>query len=150
MKTALGEWGISDVAAYKKRIQAYLRSVDDPLADPVTGLTTKWCAAFVQWCLERNRIRGQRSEHARDWLKWGVPLAHPEWGCVTILWRLQRHGDEGHVAFFTGFWGDQVGVLGGNQRGGHASWPGQVCFGTWPRDHVLGYRWPWIEAEQTL
>lgn len=73
---------------------------------------TPWCAAFVGACLENVGILSTRFESAKSYLEWGIPLDHPEYGCIVIF---ERNGG-GHVGFVVGR--DEVGhimVLGGNQ-----------------------------------
>src|ERR1039458_6684842 len=74
---------------------------------------------------------------ARSWLGRGVPLALPEWGCVTVFWRKAPHTHWGHVGFFLGYsqHGDIL-LLGGNQ-----TLNPQVCVGEYPRSRLLGFRW---------
>lgn len=93
-----------------------------------------WCSSFVNWCVKKSDIAGTNLANARSWLKWGVGIFFPAFGCITIL----RRGDsnfQGHVGFFVGFDGkDRVKILGGNQSD-------KVCIQSYPKNHVLGYRW---------
>jgi uncharacterized protein (TIGR02594 family) len=138
MRTALLQWGIRDIYGLRTRIGAYLSTVDDPLTTP----TIAWCSAFVNWCMQQNRIRGTGADSARSWLPWGTPLAYAEWGCVTVLSRDSAGPGAGHVGFLidkdpnSG----RVSLLGGNQSN-------QVMFRSFPTDgtdgyRLLGYRWP--------
>lgn len=93
---------------------------------------TPWCAAFVGAMLEAVGIISSRYESAASYLKWGQELAHPEVGSIVVF---QRQGG-GHVGFVVGR--DKVGnllVLGGNQSDA-------VTIAAFPRDRVVGYRWP--------
>ena len=93
---------------------------------------TPWCAAFVGACLEWSGVPSSRFEAAKSYLSWGVPLTHPEVGCIVVF---TRDGG-GHVGFVVGK--DEKGrlmVLGGNQ--GDA-----VNIKAFGFDRVSGYRWP--------
>jgi uncharacterized protein (TIGR02594 family) len=138
MRTALLQWGVSDIPGLRARISSYLASVGDPLTDSDTHQTTNWCSAFVNSCMEKSGIHGTGHDNARSWLGWGVPLALPEWGCVTVFWRKAPHTHWGHVGFFLGYsqHGDIL-LLGGNQ-----TLNPQVCVGEYPRSRLLGFRWP--------
>ena len=97
-----------------------------------------WCSSFVNAMFAWNGIEPTRSAAARSWLKWGVKLDKPRIGCVVVL---ERHSAENpnaaHVAFYAGE-SDHEGMvkaLGGNQAN-------RVCVRDYPKDRVLGYRWP--------
>lgn len=97
---------------------------------------TPWCAGFVGAMLESVDIRSTRSGMARSYMKWGQPIVGPVKGAVVVFWRGSRSGSSGHVGFVTGK--DQYGnimVLGGNQSNA-------VNIKPFPKDRVLGYRWP--------
>jgi uncharacterized protein (TIGR02594 family) len=99
---------------------------------------TPWCAAFVGGVLEDVGIRSTRSAAARSYLKHGVELSQPAYGCIVVFWRGSRNGWAGHVGFVVGR--DRFGnlmVLGGNQGDAVNIKPFSV-------DRVLGYRWPSI------
>ena len=105
--------------------------------------TIPWCSSFVAWCFDKNGFVTTRSARARSWLKWGIRLHHPAFGCVVVM---KRGGDnqpgrdviraKGHVGFFIDLpTPTEVTVLGGNQSN-------QVCERTYPVERVLDYRWP--------
>lgn len=99
---------------------------------------TPWCAAFVGGVLEEVGIKSTRSAAARSYMKFGVRLNQPAYGCVVVFWRGKPSGFSGHVGFVVGK--DKAGnlmVLGGNQ--GNA-----VTIRAFSKDRVLGYRWPGI------
>jgi uncharacterized protein (TIGR02594 family) len=94
---------------------------------------TPWCAAFVGACLEAVGIRSSRSGWAKSYLKWGVPLTRPAYGCIAVL---SRSGGGGHVFFVTGIDHDlRLIGIGGNQGN-------QVSIAAFEHDRVLGLRWP--------
>ena len=92
-----------------------------------------WCGAFVNFVLINNDIKTFNSFYrAKDWLKWGVKLTQPAYGCVVVF---ERKGG-GHVGFVVGR--DKAGnllVLGGNQ--GDA-----VSIAAFDPTRVSGFRWP--------
>ena len=92
-----------------------------------------WCGAFVNYVLINNDINTFKTFfRAKDWLKWGVKLESPVYGCVVVF---ERKGG-GHVGFVVGR--DKVGnllVLGGNQ--GDA-----VSIAAFDPTRISGFRWP--------
>lgn len=94
-----------------------------------------WCSSFVHWTLAQVGITGTGSALARSWLDWGQPLDTPVPGCIAVLTRNDTPGWTGHVGFYLRTQGDQVLLLGGNQRD-------CVCENSYPLASVLGYRWP--------
>jgi len=94
-----------------------------------------WCSSFVNWCLAQLDMPGTGSALARSWLEWGEPLAQPALGCIAVLYRDEPESWKGHVGFFLRADSESVYLLGGNQLG-------QVCENAYPRESVLGYRWP--------
>lgn len=94
-----------------------------------------WCSSFVQWCLARCGIAGTGSALARSWLEWGRALDEPRHGCIAVLTRDDPKGWRGHVGFHLRSEGDDVVLLGGNQRD-------SVCEHRYPARSILGWRWP--------
>lgn len=93
---------------------------------------TPWCAAFVGAMLENVGIISSRFESAKSYLTWGSKLPGPVVGCIVVF---SRDGG-GHVGFVVGIDGKgKLLVLGGNQSDG-------VNIRAFPRDNVVGYRWP--------
>lgn len=96
---------------------------------------TPWCAAFVGGMLADAGEGFMPTLSARDYMKWGQPLAAPRLGCVVVLWRDSRESYKGHVGFFVGRRAGKVLLLGGNQGD-------RVSIAEFPEERVLGYRWP--------
>jgi uncharacterized protein (TIGR02594 family) len=123
-----------------------------PAAHPTNIVdSTSWCSAFVCYCFEQAGIQGTRRANARSWLQWGMPLGSPKFGCVTIFWRGDpeiKHESKGpgHVGFYTGFGGDKLLLLGGNQGNAvtvkEVTVPVQKNRKGQPVGGLLGYRWP--------
>lgn len=95
---------------------------------------TPWCGGFVAACLARAGVGKHIPKDfpmARSWVRAGVALAKPAYGCVVVF---TRNGG-GHVGFVVGK--DKAGnlmVLGGNQSN-------KVCIKPFPKSRVLAYRW---------
>ncbi|HEY3840263.1 MAG TPA: TIGR02594 family protein [Bryobacteraceae bacterium] len=102
---------------------------------------TAWCAAFVNWCLMQADATHLGYATAASWLKFGMPLAHPVYGCVVVVAPSSDTGSTtGHVAFYGGSTGKNLWLLGGNQ-GRKVSWMQK------DRGHARGYRWPAIAGD---
>jgi uncharacterized protein (TIGR02594 family) len=130
---ALGEQRIAG-AQHNPTIVDFLRVV----GHGETGDETSWCSAFANWCMMQAGISGSGQANARSWLEWGnVALARPVLGCVTVLWREDPNSWKGHVGFYVGETPNHVLILGGNQT--NAS---RVTISPYPRERLLGYRWP--------
>jgi uncharacterized protein (TIGR02594 family) len=100
------------------------------------GQITAWCAAFVNWCLIQAAAPHLGYATARSWLDFGTPVAHPIYGCITVIKPSSSTGSTtGHVAFYVETRGNNVHLLGGNQ--GDA-----VSVSAFRESKVLGYRWP--------
>ena len=133
LTVASAELGVSafPVGSSNPRITEYheltnIRGYDDKAS---------WCSSFVNWSLAQVGITGTKSALARSWLQWGQELAAPVHGCIAVLWRDDPDTWKGHVGFY--LWQDDAHVylLGGNQLE-------QVREHFYPRNTVLGYRWP--------
>jgi len=112
MKIATDELGVKELKGKKKnnpRILEYLRTVGKFPTDE-----TAWCSAFANWVMLQSGHRGTLKANARSWLNWGYPLKVPTYGCIVVFKRGNSNW-QGHVAFFLGFEGSKVKVLGGNQ-----------------------------------
>jgi uncharacterized protein (TIGR02594 family) len=93
---------------------------------------TKWCSAFVNWCVERAGYEGTDSAWALSWLNWGKKITTPRHGCIVVL----KSGPESrHVAFYTGETATHVELLGGNQSDA-------VNIAKYRKTTVVGYRIP--------
>lgn len=130
MEIAKAEIGQKEISGSKhnSRIVAYhaattLKATDDE---------TPWCSSFVSYCLEKAGIASTKNAWARSYLNWGKKIESPVKGCIVVF---SRGADSGHVAFFEEDEGSQIKVLGGNQGN-------EVCYDTYPKSRLLGYRLP--------
>lgn len=103
---------------------------------------TAWCGAYACTVLEESGIRSPRSARARDFLSWGIALAHPIPGALCVFTRGDPSADTAHVAFCVRLLSDgrTLQALGGNQRNA-------VTIENRLRAQLLGVRWP---ADQPL
>jgi len=113
------------------RIEAYHAASQRPRYDDKAS----WCSSFLNWTLARAGIEGTATALARSWLDWGRPLDEPVPGCIAVLWREDPASWKGHCGYFLRFEADTVVLLGGNQLD-------EVREHAYPRECVLGYRWP--------
>jgi uncharacterized protein (TIGR02594 family) len=139
MNVAHGEIGQRDYPGpkYNPRVVEYLSTTNEAANDDETS----WCSAFVNWCMIQSGLPGTGKADARSWLGYGETLGPPKPGCIVVLWRESPQSWKGHVGFFDGWdTGGRVRLLGGNQGGG-TDWD-EVCVTTFPKERILGFRWP--------
>ncbi len=98
------------------------------------GDETAWCAAFVNWCLKRARIKGTASASSQSFSNsgWGTRVwrqgeeslpSRAATGDIAVF-RLRYDTSHGHVCFFKQISKTQpnsIEVLGGNQIRGHGA-----------------------------
>lgn len=96
-----------------------------------------WCSAFACAVMEMAGHKSPRSAAARDWLKWGMKLDQPAYGCIVVFDRSDpSNKNAAHVAFYMGIkTPPNLSVLGGNQSN-------SVRISPYPESDVIGYRWP--------
>ncbi len=132
LEVAWGEVGVEEFSgpADNPKIVEYHASCDDDVTDD----EVPWCSSFVNWCMQEADRPRTNSRAARSWLNWGTHLIEPAYGCVCVLWRESRDSWKGHVGFYLGTIGNDVLMLGANQRN-------EVSIRRYPLDRVLAYRW---------
>lgn len=110
-------------------IQRWLRTLRAWWSDDATP----WCGVFVGYCLRECGCDPPASWYrARAYLDWGHVMPVPAVGAVAVF---ERSGG-GHVGFVVGKTpANRLAVLGGNQKD-------RVSIASFPRERVLGYRWP--------
>ncbi len=152
MEHALGEYGVKELPgnAHNPRIVEYFSTMKHKWQ--FQNDESEWCSAFVNWVMEKTSIPGTDKPTARSWKKWGNPLPDnaPMYGAVTVLWRGSRKGWQGHVAFCVGVEGNNVILLGGNQRGDTGRGSNQVSIRPYPKRRLLGFRWPTAYAREIV
>ena len=96
-----------------------------------------WCAALMGAKLQKYGYQVpelKKNLRARAYLEVNQVIENPVFGWdYVVFWRgLKDGGVHGHVAWFIGFEGVYVKVLGGNQSN-------QISFALYPKSKVLGY-----------
>ena len=129
-KTHIGTWEWKD--GHNPKILEWFGKVGHSW---VKNDETAWCAAFVGAMLEESGIESTKALNARAYLEWGksVPIDKAQPGDIVVFWRGNPNGWQGHVGFFHAKVGDNIRVLGGNQRD-------QVNLALYPADRLLGVR----------
>ncbi|NRR30293.1 TIGR02594 family protein [Oxalobacteraceae bacterium] len=61
---------------------------------------TAWCSSFTNWCMEQAGYVGTDSALADSWVKWGVEITEPRYGCITVVTRSIK--PQYHVGFYVG------------------------------------------------
>ncbi len=114
------------------KVVQYFRDAGHP---QVSDDSVAWCAAFVGAMLKRAGLPNTGKLTSRSYLDWGTPvdIDHAQKGDIVVLWRGSPSSWQGHVAFFEEFVGDDVRLLGGNQRD-------QVNRMRYPAGRILGVR----------
>ena len=133
MPIALSEVGVKEFPGNgdNPRIVEYLTSTN--LSSPSdSNDETKWCSAFVNWCVERAGYEGTDSAWALSWLNWGKKATSPRHGCIVVL---KPGPDSRHVGFYIGDAASKIKVLGGNQSDA-------VNVTKYSKSAVVGYRLP--------
>jgi uncharacterized protein (TIGR02594 family) len=138
MKYAIAEVGVKEVPgdSDNPRVVEYLKTVG------FSKDSTEWCSAFVNWCMKcagaertlaETKRKGVSAAGAKSWMAWGLPIASPRFGTITVLNRPPDPAS-GHVAFYIGEYSDQLLLLGGNQKE-------EVRVLSNEKKRLLGYRW---------
>jgi uncharacterized protein (TIGR02594 family) len=133
MDVAVAELGTAEVRgarSHNPRILEYLNATNGHFRSD----ETPWCSAFVNWVMQQCGYTGTRLANARSWLRWGIPIATPVYGCIVIFSRPPNPA-HGHVAFYVEDDDPYVWVLGGNQSD-------SVSVAKYRKRRILGYRWP--------
>ncbi len=130
LRVARGDLGLAELAG--KNDAPFLRRWQAQLGVPWLG-PSPWCGvAVAHWLRECDVAAPRAFYRARAWLDWGHVMPVPAVGSVVVF---ERTGG-GHVGFVVGKTpANRLAVLGGNQKD-------QVSIASFPRERVLGYRWP--------
>lgn len=129
---ALQEYGIKAIvgAIHNPDVLKYFSDIG---AAWVRDDETAWCAAFVNWCLMKAKLKYSGQLNARSFLTYGTATETPKLGDIVVLWRISRDGPYGHVGFFVKQTHDQVFILAGNQSNA-------VNITAFDKNFLLGYR----------
>jgi uncharacterized protein (TIGR02594 family) len=132
LTVAYAEFGTREVpgAQHNPRILEYLNSTDLAQKYPYLPDETDWCAAFVNWCIEKVKLPSPNTAVVNPWRSWGKASNPPQRGAVTtFLW------DDGwaHVSMYLGEIGNYVVCLGGNQSDA-------VWISVYHKKYVTSYR----------
>lgn len=98
-----------------------------------TSDETPWCSSFVNYCIDKSGYKGTHNAMARSWLKWGTPCTAKR-GAIVIFSR-GNDGVSGHVAFVLRDLGNEIECISGNTNN-------SVAISKYPKDRILGIRWP--------
>lgn len=129
---AVNEIGVKEVpgSANNPRIIEYHQATELKASlDEVS-----WCAAFVNWCLNKAFIKGTYKANARSFCQWGTRVTDaPKKGDICVFWREKPTSWKGHVAFYVGETKEHYIVLGGNQGN-------EVCIREYPKFQLIDIR----------
>lgn len=92
-----------------------------------------WCASFINWVLKQCGYKRTGTAWARDFTKWGIPLAAFVPGCIVVFSR----GTGGHV-----FIGESINTVKGTVRGLGGNQGQAVNYSNYLISNVLGFYWP--------
>jgi uncharacterized protein (TIGR02594 family) len=141
VNVAFDELGTREIPGDRSnpRILEYLASTS-LFKFPYLPDETNWCAAFVNWCVEKTGVESANSALVFPWTRWGDPLKTPRRGCLVAF---QWEDGSQHIAIYLGEVSNYVVALGGNQNDA-------VWINVYHKRHVIGYRVPdnWPEESQ--
>jgi uncharacterized protein (TIGR02594 family) len=130
LDVARQEVGQKEVAgkAHNPRIVEYHQST----SLKATSDETPWCSSFVNWTMKQAGYPGTNSAAALSWKKWGEKSDEPVVGSIAVI---DRGNGKGHVGIVVGRDGDNIILLGGNQKDG-------VRYSAYPASKIAEYRVP--------
>ena len=131
---AKSKLGIKEIAGSKHNpeiIKMYADSGNSWVKDDETA----WCAAFVGSVLKEAGFPNTGKLNARSYLDYGKKITNPKEGAIAVLWRGKKNSWQGHVGFVSRWTDRYIWLVGGNQNN-------MVNEQRFPRDRVLGFRWP--------
>lgn len=132
LETALSQYGVREKAGrrHHRAILEYFKAAGYP---SIHRDEVAWCAAFINWVLDKNGLEKSGKLTARSLLSVGKKVDRPKQGDLVVFWRGSRSSWKGHVGLYINDIGDYVYTLGGNQSN-------QVNISPYPKYRVLGYR----------
>lgn len=114
-EVALGQIGIKEIVGGEHNPEV-LKYFAETGHNWVKDDETAWCAAFVNWVLEKAGKEGTGRLNARSFLHIGKQVSKPSPGDLVILWRESPLSWKGHVGIFCREQGHYIYILGGNQN----------------------------------
>jgi uncharacterized protein (TIGR02594 family) len=138
MEIAKGEIGQVEIAGSgkhnKKIIEYHSTTLLNASADEVP-----WCSSFVNWVFFKHNVKWARTNSAAaiSWLKHGVQIKEPRYGCLMVS---KRSGGN-HVCFFVAS-EERLGVPGYLGLGGNQSDSVRISWFATKNLHANGIRWP--------
>jgi uncharacterized protein (TIGR02594 family) len=126
LSIAEGEIGIKEIKGNKhnRKILEYHQTTGKFSDDE-----TPWCSSFVNWVMEKAGYKGTGSAKALSWQNWGKDVGQPVYGSIAVF---SWGGGKGHVGFVVGKSGNNISVLGGNQKD-------QVNVSTFSTSKIVAY-----------
>ncbi len=78
---------------------------------------TAWCSLAVNIAAKHAGLPFTGRLDARSWMRVGKPVTEPKLGHITVFWRGEKTGWQGHVGLFAGLSlsKNEIYTLGGNQ-----------------------------------
>ncbi len=133
VNVAFEEFGTREIPGDRSnpRILEYLASTN-LFRFPYLPDETNWCAAFINWCVEKTGIESANSALVFPWTRWGKSVATPRRGCLVAF---QWEDGGQHISIYLGEISNYVIGLGGNQNDA-------VWINVYHKRHVIGYRIP--------
>lgn len=130
-EVALGEYDVTEWSSgHNPEVMKYFHETG---FSEIKSDEISWCSAFACWCNMKAGMSHPKSLVARDWLSWGDEVFEPKLGDITVFWRNDPKGWQGHVGRFIRQNGSRIWVLGGNQSN-------KVCIDDYSGGELLGYR----------
>jgi len=118
LRRAFRELGTKEVDGdgNNPRIQEYHRFAT-VRNDEIAPDSVPWCASFVCWVLEAERLESTNSKMARSFERLGREVAIKDYlpGDIVTFYRNGHHSGQGHVGFLVWINSGKAYVLGGNQ-----------------------------------
>ena len=120
LKVGFGELQTTELTDPREnhRILTYLRTCESLGDDYKNSDETPWCAAFMNWCIEKAGYAGTNSAWALSWKNWGQEASKRR-GRIAVFERYVVDDGTthtyGHVGFYLGMIDGKISLLGGNQ-----------------------------------
>ncbi len=114
LQIALQQYGIKSMPGTADNPEILQMAKDCGFTDYVHD-DIAWCSLFMNWVAIKAGFERSKSLAARSWLTIGTEIEVPELGDIVVFWRVDPHGDLGHVGFPMARRNGLLYVLGGNE-----------------------------------